>query len=133
MGQTPYRLISAAVEQGVLVLTITEPRIQGLDVGEALRAEMLTALADYGATKVVVDFQHAEYISSTAFWPLLSMRRALQETGGRVILCGLSKAIGDVFFTTHMIADSGSAAPLFEMEPTVAEAVARLNLPAPAT
>jgi anti-anti-sigma factor len=119
--------VKISTDQGILVLTITEPRVQGEEVAEILRQEMLAALERSGARQVVVDFQHALYISSAAFRPLLSLRRKLQETNGRIVLCGLSKAIGDVFYTTQMISDTGSVAPLFEMQKDVPSAIAHLQ------
>jgi anti-anti-sigma factor len=127
MAEEQYHHLRTGIEQGVLVLTITEPRVQGDQIAEALRGEMLTALARSGLDRVVVDFRHAEYISSSAFRPLLAIRRKLQETAGQLVLCGLSGAVGDVFHTTRMIDDSGSAAPMFELEPDLAAAITRLN------
>jgi len=127
MSAQDYHHLTAGIEQGVLVLTITEAKVQGDQIAEALRQEMLTALAHSGLGKVVVDFRHAEYISSAAFRPLLALRRQLQEAGGRLLLCGLSSVVGDVFHTTRMIDAGGSVTPMFEMETDVVAAVARLN------
>ncbi|HEV3262540.1 MAG TPA: STAS domain-containing protein [Gemmataceae bacterium] len=127
MSEKTYRYLRCRTEQGVLVLTITEPRVQGDDVAETLRQEMLAAVDESGSSKVVIDFRHAEYISSAAFRPLLALRRKLQETGGRIMLCGLSETVGDVFYTTRMISDGGTVSPLFEMEPDEAAAIARLT------
>lgn len=127
MNTAPQGHIETAIEQDVLVITITVTRIQSEDVAEALRGEMLAAVDGTGLRKVVVDFRNAQYLSSTAFRPLLSLRRKLQEEGGQVILCGLTSAIGDVFYTTRMIDPSGTVTAVFEMQPDVAAAVAYLT------
>lgn len=121
----PY--LETREEDGVLVFTINAARVEGEDVAEALRHEMLAALANTGSRRVVVDFQHTRYISSAAFRPLLSLRRNLQESGGRLLICGLTPLVGDIFYTTRMISPDGSFTPMFEMEPTAAAAVARLR------
>jgi anti-anti-sigma factor len=130
MAEPHYRHLECRTEQGVLVILITEPKVQGEQVAEELRDEMLAALAVSGVSKVAVDFRNVQYISSTAFRPLLAVRRNLQETGGRIILCGLTKVIGDVFYTTRMIGSDGVMKAIFEMEPDEARAVAALNQPA---
>jgi anti-sigma B factor antagonist len=113
----------------VLVFTIVETKVQGEDVAETLRQEMLAAVDRAGIFKVVVDFRNVRYISSAAFRPLLSLRRRVQEAGGQIILCGLTNVVGDIFHATRMIDPSGSVRTMFEIEPTVAAAVARLTLP----
>src|SRR5262245_54917537 len=122
MPTSSYRYLKCTTEQGVLVLTITVAKIQDDALGETLRQELLAAVAGAEAPKVVVDFQNTKYISSVAFPPLLALRHKLQEMGGRLILCGLSTSIGDVFYTTRLASSSGSVAAPFQLEPDVAAA-----------
>jgi anti-anti-sigma factor len=127
MAEPQYRLLKTGTEQGVLVLTITEPQIEGDEVARALQQELLAAVAAAGARKVVIDLQHVKYISSVAFGPLLHLRRKLQEVDGRFYVCGLSPMVGDVFYTTRMVSPSGTFVAPFEMQPDVAAAIAALN------
>jgi anti-anti-sigma factor len=127
MSQPPSRCLDSCLEQGVLVLTIIERKVQGEEMASQLRQEMLAALAEAPTANVVVDFQHTEYISSVAFWPLLSLYRKLMETGGRLTVCGLSKTVGDVFFTTRLIQPGGSFGAPFGLEPDRASAISRLT------
>jgi anti-anti-sigma factor len=124
---TSFLHLTSRTQEGVLVLTITENSVEGEEVPEALRQEMLAAVAKTNARKVVVDFQQTQYISSAAFRPLLALRRKLQEVGGRMLVCGLNPVVGDVFYTTRMISTGASFTAPFEMEPDVAAAVARLR------
>src|SRR5437016_1586728 len=128
MAPPPDRYLSRRREQDVLVLTILPAKIQDDEMAEALRQELLAAVADTTAPKVVIDFQNTKYLSSVALRPLLHLRQKLQEIGGRLILCGMSFSIGDVFYTTRLASSTGSVAP-FQIEPDVAAAVARLRSP----
>jgi anti-anti-sigma factor len=119
-------LLQSSLDQGVLVLTIVKPRIQGEEVAQALREELHSAVQRAEAKRVVIDFQHAHYLSSVAFWPLLSLRRQLLDAGGRLIICGLSGDIEDVFMTTKMISTGGAIDAPFEVAPDVNDAVSRL-------
>ena len=120
-------LLHAVVEQGVLVLTITQERIQGEEIAHGLREEMRIAVEQAGVQRVVVDLRNTRYMSSVAFWPLLSLRKQLLETGGRLLICGLSEDIEDIFRTTRMISSGGEADAPFEVAPDAAAALERMK------
>jgi len=137
MESSPSGNLNYRTEHGILVVTITEAKIQGEDIADTLRREMLAILDSSGATRIVIDFQHAQYISSAAFRPLLAVHRKLQNRGGRIVLCGLSPAVGDIFYTTRMTGptgsitrmtgESGTITPLFDTAKDAEEAVSRLR------
>jgi anti-anti-sigma factor len=115
------------VDQGVLVLIFTQQRIQGEETAQQLRDEMQRAFTQAGVNHVVVDLQHVRYLSSVAFWPLLSLRKQLRETNGRMIICGLSGDLEDVFTTTKMISTGGAVDAPFEVAADVPEALERMK------
>lgn len=127
MSLSARPVLQSSLEQSILVLTVTQPRIQGEEAAQALRDEMHAAVEQAGVNRVVVDLQHVRYLSSVAFWPLLSLRRQLLGTGGRLMICGLSGDIEDVFLTTKMISTGGTVDAPFEVAADVAEARARLR------
>jgi anti-anti-sigma factor len=127
MQEPQYRHLNSRIEEGVLVLTITETEVQGEDIARALRSEMLAAADACQPKQVVVDFRYTRYISSAAFWPLLSLYRKLREVGGRLTVCGLSPVVGDVFYTTRLVSSGGSQAAPFGVEPDVDSALARIK------
>lgn len=126
MDEPKYQHLTSETRGDILILTVTDERVQGDEVAEAMQAEMLDAQARAQARHVVVCFKRTKYISSTAFRPLLSLRRRLQEHGGRIVLCGLNSVVGDIFRTTRMVADSGDVKAIFDMEPDTDAALARL-------
>jgi anti-anti-sigma factor len=127
MAEFHYHHLTPRVDQSVLVLTITETALQDEKLADALRDEFLDAVAQFAARKVVIDLHCLTYMSSVAFRPLLRLRSRLQETGGRMILCGLNSVVGDIFYTTKMLNKSGVFEAPFQTEPDVAAAVERLN------
>jgi anti-anti-sigma factor len=129
MAEPHFRHLKAHLDQGVLVVTITDRQVEDDEEADGLRDELVQVVNHYAVHKVVIDFQNTEYISSVAFRPLLHLRRVLQEHSGRLMLCGLSPAIGDVFYTTRLISPTGGSTAPFEMEKDVAAAVAKLNQP----
>jgi anti-anti-sigma factor len=126
MPDESYRHLKSTLENDVLVLAIVDSHLQDEHVANTLLQELLQQIEQSAAKKVVVDFQRLKYMSSVAFRPFLNLRRALQDTGGRLIICGLTNAVGDIFYTTRLVSNTGSVAP-FEMAPDVKAAVARLS------
>lgn len=125
MAEPTYGYLRPHLEDGVLVLTITRTQLQGEEVAAELRQEMLQTAEHFQARNVVVDFTKTDYLSSCAFWPLISLWRKVNQVGGRLVLCGLSPMVGDVFYTTRLVSPDGSFAAPFGMEKDVAAAVAR--------
>jgi anti-sigma B factor antagonist len=123
-------ILESIHDLGVLVLAVIRKSIEGDEVADALRQELLGQVERSGARKVAVDLSQVRYLSSIAFWPLLSLRRRLTDQGGRLIICGLTATVADVFETTKMISSSGAADAPFEVAADRAEAVGRLAGPA---
>src|SRR5947209_1688649 len=95
--------VKVATDGDILVLTILEKHVEGDAIAEELRERLQKALHHSACRHAIIDLREVEYISSVAFRPLLSLRRALLERKGRLVLCGLNPVVGDIFFTTRMI------------------------------
>ena len=128
MPDSRYRLLTARVDKGVLVLAITHAQLRSteFDVVEGLREEMQQAVAEAQVNKVVVDLSAVQQLGSASFRPLLSLRRKLHETSGQLILCGLQPDVREVFLVTRLIDTTGSSDATFGAAPDVASALARL-------
>ena len=122
-------LLDARLEAGVLVLTVTARQIEGEEVASALKEELLAALTAHECRWVVLDLKATRYVSSIAFWPLLRLRAHLAGRQGRLIVCGLTGAVHDVFATTKMVSSTGATDAPFEVAPDREAAVARLLTP----
>jgi len=114
------------VEHDILVLTITRRQLEGDEVAQGLKEELLRAVAESGLYRVVLDLKNTRYVSSIAFWPLLHLRRHLGEHGGKLLLCGLTGAVHDVFTSTKMVTSSGAVNAPFETAVDRGAAVAHM-------
>jgi anti-anti-sigma factor len=123
-------LLDSSIEQGVLVLTVQPQQIEGEEIANQLKEQLLAAVVQHGLNRIVLDLQNTRYVSSIAFWPLLRLRQTLGEQQGRLIICGLSGAVHEVFTTTKMVSSSGVLNAPFEMAPDRDAAIARLLAPA---
>lgn len=127
MTRTPSRYVETSLQSGVLVLTLKTRQIEGEEIAADLRQEMTAAVDAAGVSKVVIDLQHIHYISSVALSPLLGLRKKLREANGQIIICNLSRSVGDVFYATKLVSSSGDFSAPFEMAPDVPTAVGRLS------
>ncbi len=57
----------------------------------------LTLLIDAGATKVVVNFERLDYITSAGLYILLATAKQLRVSGGELRVCSLSDLVQEVF------------------------------------
>ena len=124
--------LESAVDNGVLVLSITRRQIEGEDVAAGLKDELDAALNRHAVNRVVLDLSRCRYVSSIAFWPLLRLRQHLADRDGRLVICGLSGAVAEVFTTTKMVSSAGALNAPFEMAPDREAAGARLLTTPPA-
>jgi anti-anti-sigma factor len=125
MSEPQQQHLKAALDQGVLVLTVLNSQLHGDALAESIRQEALDMVEQTGATRVAVDLRFVKSMSSAAFRPLLSLRRRLQELNGRLVLCGMNPDIAHVFQVTRLVG-TGPSAP-FVSEPDTAAAIARLR------
>jgi stage II sporulation protein AA (anti-sigma F factor antagonist) len=57
----------------------------------------LETLVSEGATKIVIDFRHLEYISSAGLQTILANAKKLENLNGEILLVHLSGAVKEVF------------------------------------
>ncbi len=127
MAETLYQHLTCRQENGILVITLTVAQIQGDDLADILRKEFLEALAQAQTNKLVLDFRHVKFLTSTAFRPLLSLHRKLQEIKGRMVFCNLADELAEVFIVTRLISTTRSFTAPFELATDLADALARLQ------
>src|SRR5262245_31724701 len=115
MTDAQYRFLTARTDKGVLILSLVQSDLRStqFDLIDALRDEMLKAVADAKASKVVLDLSVVDQFGSASFRPLLSLRRKLHDMNGQLLLCGLHPDVRDVFLVTRLIDPDGSSAATF--------------------
>ena len=122
-------LLKSRSEQGVLILTITAPHLGGDALVHELGEELSAAVNGAQAPKVVLDFQPVTALASAGFRPLLSLRRKIEERGGRLVLCNMGPVVEQAWRATRLISTSRSSAAAFDLQPTLAAALATFASP----
>lgn len=126
-GEPYYRHLKARTEQGALILALTEHQILDQEQAEALRVELLSAVARAGAHRVIVDFHTVKSVSSAIFRPLISLRGRLKEPGDRLVLCGLSVLVEHILRMSGMIGEGDGQGRPYETAADQAAALAQLG------
>ena len=119
-----YHHLTSRVDRGVLVLTLTESQILDDDLAEAIRLEMLAAVARSGARKVVVDLHGVVSASEAIIRPAAGLHDRLREQGGRLILCALAGMPAEVLRMSGLAGAPGAA---IETQPDAVAAVTQLQ------
>jgi anti-anti-sigma factor len=118
---------TSRMENGVLVIHVTEPKLHGEDLADSLSQELLDAVNKAGTCKVVLDFSEVESISTPCMRPLLSLRSNLRPKGGRIVLCNLDPFVAEVLTVTRLIAPEGNGPVPLEAAADVPSAIQALN------
>src|SRR6266404_2715255 len=127
MPHLPRQHVQVSTERGVLVLTFVDKELRDEQQCNAIRQEFHDAVTSTGAKKIVVDFHNVTFTCSVAFRPLLSLRRLVHDTGARLVLCGLSELVAEVFQATRLLVSSHASTAPFEARPDLTSAIAHLN------
>jgi anti-anti-sigma factor len=127
MSENITQHVEVAAEQGVLILTLLDRELRDERQCAAIRQEFLAAVQESNAKKIVVDFRNVTFVASVGFRPLLSLRRLVHDTGGRLVLCCLGEYVKDVFQATQLLVSHKVAGAPFEEQPDLVSAIAYLN------
>ena len=120
-------ILESSREGDILILTVAARQIEGEETAQRLKEELTTIVEASGLSEVILDLTATRYLSSIAFWPLLTLRKYLAARKGRLVLCGLTGAVEEVFMSTKMISSTGSADAPFEVATDRAAALAKLK------
>jgi anti-anti-sigma factor len=111
----PKPILESSREGDILILTVASRQIEGEETAMQLKTELTKIVEESGLSQVVLDLRTTRYLSSIAFWPLITLRKYLAQRQGRLILCGLTGAVEEVFKSTKMISSAGSPDAPFEV------------------
>jgi anti-anti-sigma factor len=126
MADARYRHLDSRLDQGVLVITLTAPGLQGEELCRAVGRELQAVVQDTGLGRVVLDFGKVKFLTSLGIQALLNFRRHLVPRKGQLLLCNLLPSVADVLVTTRVASASESDVIPFRLAPDVATAVKHL-------
>jgi anti-anti-sigma factor len=78
------------------VTVVTLPARVDTTSASGVEAEF-RGLLEQGSRRLVADFTANEYVSSAGLRVFLSILKALEKDGGKMVLCGMQPFVADVF------------------------------------
>jgi anti-anti-sigma factor len=100
---------------GIYLLALTGRLVLG-EESTGVRTT-IDKLLSSGASRIVVNLEHVDYVDSAGLGALIEVHRKTREKGGRLMLCHLRPNLKRALEVARLL-------PLFETSPTEAAAVA---------
>jgi anti-anti-sigma factor len=82
-----------ALQDGVAVVEVLTRELNQPHLAEEFEAQLRGLIVSKAADRILIDFRHTKFMSSTAFGALMSFVKAAQEAGVKVALCGMEPAV----------------------------------------
>ena len=112
------QLFQTTTVDAVQVIRLELPEALDSDEFDRLNDTLLTEVGQRPAGSWVVDLSVIHYAGSSLLGLMVNIRQRVKQSGGRLVLCGLSDTLMQIFRTC-------SLERLFVIRRTVAEAVDR--------
>ena len=101
MSTGPTRLISR-VQHGVTIAHFTEAKVTDQRTINLIGAELTKMAESGGVSKMLINLENVEYLSSAVLGKLISVHKTLLQKKGSLKLCGIGKTILEVFEITRL-------------------------------
>ncbi len=102
--------------KGVNVVELVLPQFVDSDEFDRINESLLTMLGNKADARWIIDLSAVTYMGSSALGLMVNIRQKIKQAGGRLVICGLSRRLLEVFHTCCM-------ERLFAIVPTREEAV----------
>jgi anti-sigma B factor antagonist len=86
----------------IAVVTFIDKKILDEQNIQMIGDDLFRLVDELGRRKVLLNFSNVQYMSSAALGKLIRLHQRLHSLGGKLILCGISKDLMDVFTITKL-------------------------------
>ena len=86
----------------IAVVNFIDKKILDENNIQMIGEDLFRLVDELGRKKVLLNFSNVEFLSSAVLGKLVSLNRKLQAVRGKLILCGISKEIREVFEITKL-------------------------------
>ena len=102
MSQADQQLLTFT-EQGKIVIGSVRfsSVLSATNVAE-FGSEVLDYIQAHPSPNLLLNFEHVDYLSSAVLTELLRIKKAIEDTKGRLRLCGISTTIQEIFQITNL-------------------------------
>ena len=102
MAATNFKHIQISDINGVAVVDFVNSQLMfATDVVDEIGEELHSLISDHGYSKIVLDFNNVQYVSSMMLAKLAKLERHVEIAKGKLKLCGLGPILMDTFRIGH--------------------------------
>jgi anti-anti-sigma factor len=98
----PDDFFIVSLEGPVQVVALSLPTTLDSSEFDRLNEEMLTLFGNHPEGRWVLDLSGLSYMGSSALGLMVNIRQRIKQAGGRLVLCGLSPRLVQIFRTCCM-------------------------------
>jgi anti-sigma B factor antagonist len=103
MTQQPRRRRLDVVDKDdVAVVNFVDKKILDEQNIQMIGDDLFRLVDELGRRKILLNFRNVEFLSSAALGKLITLNRKVQAVRGKLILCGISAEIKEVFQITKL-------------------------------
>ncbi|HZW34003.1 MAG TPA: STAS domain-containing protein, partial [Isosphaeraceae bacterium] len=102
MAAPEFQHLSVKEVDGVAVVDFINSQLMfAADVVAEIGAELSSLITQRGYSKILLDFSHVQYLSSSMLAQLTKLQREVEQARGRLKICGLGPILQDTFRIGH--------------------------------
>ena len=102
MSQTRRQRITVEDVGDVTVVQFTDRKILDEPNIQAIGDDLFKLVDELGRRKLLLNFSNVEFMSSAALGKLIRLHQRLQQVGGKLVLCSISRSIMEIFEITKL-------------------------------
>jgi anti-sigma B factor antagonist len=104
MSSTPgdLRWITLALDGDIATATIADDGAANTATIHELGGELCSLVEQFGHTKLILDCSNVAHMPSAALNRLMVLQKKVSAANGRLVLCGLTPAVSEVFELTKL-------------------------------
>ncbi len=104
MSTQPARRRRLEVEDigDIAVVNFVDKKILDEQNIQMIGDDLFRLVDELGRRKVLLNFSNVEFMSSAALGKLIRLHQRLHSIGGKLVLCGISKSILEIFEITKL-------------------------------
>ncbi|HEV3144488.1 MAG TPA: STAS domain-containing protein [Gemmataceae bacterium] len=95
-------LFEMGEEGDVTIVRFIGPNIVGERNVQVIGDQLFDLVDNQGKKKILLSFRNVKALSSAALGKLITLNKKTQQSGGKLVMCGISKEISEVFAITKL-------------------------------
>ena len=102
MSPSDRQHLRVEVVTGIMIVSIVDTELLAEEVIQEVGAQLFPLVDEQGLDRLVLSFREVRYMSSAMIGQLMKLHKKVLKAQGRLILCGFSPDIREVFRISNL-------------------------------